>query len=1152
MADRSQQAAEIFLGTDVFPNTSSIKVAVNEIGNALIQGMEKAYQKVNAQMTRKMATAENLIQFKINIADPTAEITRIQEQAVEKWKKGRLLIAADPTSLAEFSARELDTLSREDLYDPAKAEQLLNLSNALKLTVRDTANINLFTFDEREAIVAKTLHLEKSLQRTHRDITDEMYESLEAAQIMEKTEGKLSKEMLKRLLKASDEYKKHENLMIRINKSGEKDINRHKETIGIMDKMLIRQNKLLKQEEEMLKIGKLLDALKMGWAKNLLSAQGIATTVLGGLADSFSMMITTQERFHTVNYRMYHSIGETSNQIYAMARNTGLLTENIEKSYQAMMEVGAPKAAITELTEQNAKFVRTTGASADVVARFQKVLYATTGSTKSTRGAMAALIHQMKTVGLNARDVEEIMSMVEKNAVAFKTMFGKREIEEFSAVMIKSAAAAKQFGESTARAVMDTIGRVSTGALDQWDMMLYGADLMFMKPSEAITTMIMGAEDAKRQLEGLPYFMQLQLKDRAATIEVHRQMLKEAQAAARARGDVSKEAVERELKRINKNNEIKEKAEAESQRTLHMQFKKFTDALIRIGALLADPLEKLVGPIEWVIKGIETLVGGFDSATKGMGVFGSALKLLILGFITMKSMSLLYCNTIGKVFGSSGCVTNSFDGICKILGNKFKGLSSIVSGLFTKKAAGAAAGVSVKAAGAAAVGAKGAGGILASIGMLFKGGGGLFARLGSVLMGVFKVGVKFLGLSNPIGWVILALTLFHKEIWGIVKPLWDVVSKLLELAWSVVKIALMPLRFSLTLIAKLLQYFLAPVIKWFGGLIEKVSYAVKWWEDAMFDFMTEILVWTNRLTLGWKSADTIRAERAAEKAANANTKAIEENTNVMVGEEEIEEEPFKAIEGPEWLEQYRQLSSLDKAGREAEAQKLGFSDFNAWTDDINKKLEQEALRKTELYKTGEYDIRTGQKMTKEDKEKEIEKSRKKAIKTGVETKAKAETEVKAEAGIGFMDIAGAIIPGLGMSNLAAKIATSAKGQQDQIQMRKLPSSGNYLANEDGTYDNLPSWVHDNTTSSALATAAPATNTPNEPINAPLTTDTARPKITNEIDILTIIKNTLLGIDDKIDLRPLKDIAVTLGNQERSRSPSLAGLGVDANQWHNKV
>ena len=370
-----------------------IKGVFNPISKA-ISDMNKAYATETTNTLRVIS--QEKIELNVDVSNPAQEIKKIKEMAEKVWteRKGEKegFVALSPQSQGRFNAliRQLDNLSQEELLDPTRAREIFALSEAIKKTVKETQDLNLWGYEEISRSTAKTEHVTNMLYKTYQDINAEMIAAVAEAQEMETTEGKLSEAMLRRLLKATDLYEKNKGVMKEIlNLSGKRS--------GLLDKEKKLGDEFLKKgvlelarNDKLLKIGKALDALKMTWLKNLISVEGRATTVLGGFADAFLEMGTTQERFHTINYRAYGSMRDMNNMVVATSLRTGMLREETKKAYEALAAVGAPKAALETLVDENLNFTRVTGTSNDAVARFQRTMFTVTGGAVAAGSAMGS------------------------------------------------------------------------------------------------------------------------------------------------------------------------------------------------------------------------------------------------------------------------------------------------------------------------------------------------------------------------------------------------------------------------------------------------------------------------------------------------------------------------------------------------------------------------------------------------------------------------------------------------------------------------------------------------------------------------------------------------------------------------------------------
>jgi hypothetical protein len=456
----------------------------------------------------------------------------------------------------------------------------------------------------------------------------------------------------------------------------------------------------------------------MTWLKNLISVEGRATTVLGGFADAFLEMGTTQERFHTINYRAYGSMRDMNNMVVATSLRTGMLREETKKAYEALAAVGAPKAALETLVDENLNFTRVTGTSNDAVARFQRTMFTVTGGAVAAGSAMGMMIHQMQTVGLNAHDIESVMGVVGESAVGIKAMFGPEEVMNFTRATIAATAAAKKFGDKAVQGVIDMAKRVSKGGVDVGLAAAFGSEILFMKHGEAMEHMVKKSEGLYNELSNMGRaeqgimlnLYQTDMDTMAAKADLAKKVNEEAMMSGITWHDA--------FIKVSAAQKVADDAAKATEDNINRQWKRIREIVGAFLISILEPLSALAIPFGYLANAAGSLINWFNNLMGVLGLVGTAIKTLLaigLGYYALIGIT-GGIGMLGTLFSKALITAITAAGIQTTAATT--AAVTLQAGATTAAAtlqAGAAAGAATSAVG----GAAGAGGILATLRTFF-------------------------------------------------------------------------------------------------------------------------------------------------------------------------------------------------------------------------------------------------------------------------------------------------------------------------------------------------------------------------------------------------------------------------------------------------
>jgi len=427
-----------------------------------------------------------------------------------------------------------------------------------------------------------------------------------------------------------------------------------------------------------------------GWAAIAIITLIVASimvwvTAFIALKKAISIYIADMEKFRTANFRANGSIQEMTASAYDASIATGIASRETMESVKHISEAGfafdslgdsikttsgeiiTGQAALRELAVMNATFVKTTGASSQATATFQKRLQQSNLTLEQQQRAFDVLTVRAQKYGLTGSDLNDITGQMNKSLMQMNAIYSDAEIEDYIDAMSGLAAAAKRAGVSMAEiAKIDDDLRTLSGSSTM--LMALGGhmdDVMSKGPgalANGIGPMVDGYEQLRGQLAGLP---------------------KGVQDAALAQAGLSASQVAMLDKEIQNREELA--AMSESERVAHLAAKAAeTDAATAretsaaafqtsMGTL-KQQLEALLAPLmSLATKLIQPLVAAFTDMTGEASMFTDAVKPAMEAIMAMGEFIWAFMEPFMPIMRSLGKIIFGIVGaIAKVLKVIFK------------------------------------------------------------------------------------------------------------------------------------------------------------------------------------------------------------------------------------------------------------------------------------------------------------------------------------------------------------------------------------------------------------------------------------------------------------------------------------------------
>lgn len=162
--------------------------------------------------------------------------------------------------------------------------------------------------------------------------------------------------------------------------------------------------------------------------------KSLGSLILGmaGLRKAWSMLIDEEERFVTVNYRLYGSqldiisqVGETSNEF-------GLMRDKALEAYEVLgTRLRVPREELAKYVVQVVEFNRLTGTSVRLTSDFVRNLKYMGMTSKDTESILNNLTYAMEKYGLSGQEIESAITKQQESLGRATFLWGKNSIKSY-------------------------------------------------------------------------------------------------------------------------------------------------------------------------------------------------------------------------------------------------------------------------------------------------------------------------------------------------------------------------------------------------------------------------------------------------------------------------------------------------------------------------------------------------------------------------------------------------------------------------------------------------------------------------------------------------------------------------------------------------
>lgn len=217
------------------------------------------------------------------------------------------------------------------------------------------------------------------------------------------------------------------------------------------------------------------------WPKSIEQSLRGLQQVMRSLTDinnAINVNITDADRFVEANYRIYGSQTQLVQQSNRLATQYGVLRGNVIEAVQTFANLRTPIDNINQLVGSTTRFSRATGQATSLTATWQHALMSTGLSAQQAIRTTEFLAVAMRQFGLNARDVNHVLSTQVDQLTQLQLTFGNDTTQAIQQAQIAMGAVARQIGLTDTQ-VQNVIS--SLGTMEFWQLRRFAEDVGMLR-----------------------------------------------------------------------------------------------------------------------------------------------------------------------------------------------------------------------------------------------------------------------------------------------------------------------------------------------------------------------------------------------------------------------------------------------------------------------------------------------------------------------------------------------------------------------------------------------------------------------------------------------------------------------------------------------